>query len=211
MTFFRQIPCSTDASFTYLLADLDRREAALIDPVNDQVALYLGLLDEIQTRLTTLLITHAHGRRLAGVDNLRHRTGALVVAGPTCGLEQVDRVVADGDVVPVGNELLRVWHTPGHTPGCVSYLWRDRVFTGDALLIGDCGNTDGTGSDPGALFDSLTRRLLTLPDDTLVYPAHDFCGRRVSSIAEQRSANPRLTGATRDEFISASRRDRRSA
>lgn len=211
MTFFRQIPFAADASYAYLLADLDRREAALIDPSDEQVALYLGFLEELQAKLTAVLITHSHRRRLPGADALRNRCGTQIMAGPASGLEKIDRILADGDILAVGNELLRVWHTPGHTAGCVSYLWRDRIFTGDTLLIGDCGATEEASSDPGLLYDSLTRRILTLPDDTLVYPAHDPCGRRVSSIAEQRYSNPRLTGTTRDEFISASRRERHFA
>jgi glyoxylase-like metal-dependent hydrolase (beta-lactamase superfamily II) len=205
MPYFRQIPAPAEHAFSYLLADSDKREAVLIDPLAGQAPLYLGLLDEIQARLTRVLLTHAHQPRLPGCEQLCAASGALLCASGASGVVGLDRVLADGDVVPFGNELLRVWQTPGHTPGCLSYLWRDRVFCGDALLIGDCGSTDEAGSDPGALFDSLTRRLFTLPDETLVYPAHDHAGRCVSCIGEQRYTNPRLTGATRDEFISARR------
>ena len=201
MTYFRQIPDARSGSFAYLLADMDKREAVLIDPVDEQVTLCLALLDELQVRLMYILLTHVHAVAAPAAESLRRSTGACLAAGSQGGLGAADRLLHDGEHIVFGDELLCVWPTPGHTRGCVSYLWRDRVFSGDALLIGDCGTTDGNDSDPGMLFDSLTRRLLTLPDETLVFPAHDFSGRRVSCIGEAREKNPKLTGITRDEFI----------
>ena len=201
MTHFRQIPDARSNSFAYLLADMDKREAVLIDPVDEQVTLYLALLDELQVRLKHILLTHVHGTAAPAAEALRRSTSACMGAGAHSGLSSADRLLDDGEFIVFGDELLRVWPTPGHTRGCLSYLWRDRVFSGDALLIGDCGATDAGDSDPGMLFDSLTRRLLTLPDETLVFPAHDFSGRRVSCICEAREKNPKLTGITRDEFI----------
>lgn len=199
MTHFRQIPDSRSHAFAYLLADTDRREAVIVDPADGQATLYLALLDELQARLTQVLLTHSHDAYARAAEELRRATGALCVASGRGGIAGVDVPVDDHAVVPFGDELLRCRATPGHTPGCVSYLWRDRAFTGDALLIGDCGAPGA--HDAGLLFDSVTRKLLTLPDETLVYPAHDFNGRRVSSIGEQREANPRFAGITRDEFI----------
>jgi glyoxylase-like metal-dependent hydrolase (beta-lactamase superfamily II) len=209
MTHFRQIPHARTSSFAYLLADRDKAEAVLIDPVDEQSTLYLALLDELQVRLTHILLTHVHSPQTAACVKLRHDSGARLAVGVAAGmatsahggLPDADLLLDDGDPVVFGDELLRTWPTPGHTRGCVSYLWRDRVFSGDTLLIGDCGTTDDDDSDPGMLFDSLTRRLLALPDETLVYPAHDFSGRRVSCIGEARERNPKLTGITRDEFI----------
>lgn len=201
MTHFRQIPDARSNSFAYLLADMDKREGILIDPVAEQATLYLALLDELQVRLTHLLLTHLHVPAAPAAEILCRRTGARLAAGAYSGLKEADLSLQGGEHIVFGDELLRVWPTPGHTRGCVSYLWRDRVFTGDTLLIGDCGNASVAGGDPGMLFDSLTRHLLTLPDETLVYPAHDFSGRRVSCIGEAREKNPKLTGITRDEFI----------
>jgi sulfur dioxygenase len=205
MTHFRQIPHARTRSFAYLLADRDKGEAVLIDPLDEQTTLYLALLDELQVRLTHILLTHIHAPQAATCVKLRHDSGARVAMGVAAsgpdGLPDADLLLNDGDPLVFGDELLRACPTPGHTRGCVSYLWRDRVFCGDTLLIGDCGTTDGADSDPGMLFDSLTRRLLALPDETLVYPAHDFSGRRVSCIGEAREGNPKLTGITRDEFI----------
>ena len=199
MTHFRQIREARSHSYAYLLADNDRREAVVIDPAAPQTTLYLALLDELQARLTHVLVTHSHDRQAAGAAELCRITGALRVAGGRSDIAGIDLVAEDEVVVPFGDEILRCRTTPGHTVGCVSYLWRDRAFTGDALLIGDCGAA--AAGDAGLLFDSVTRKLLTLPDETLVYPAHDFTGRRVSCISEQREANPKLAGTTRDEFI----------
>jgi sulfur dioxygenase len=201
MPHFRQIPDARSSSFAYLLADMDKREAILLDPIVEQTTLYLALLDELQVRLTHLLLTHVHSPLAPAAETLRRSTGARLAAGVHSGLKTADLLLHDGETLVFGDELLRAWPTPGHTRGCISYLWRDRVFSGDTLLIGDCGATDALDSDPGMLFDSLTRRLLTLPDETLVYPAHDFSGRRVSCIGEAREKNPKINGITRDEFI----------
>lgn len=200
MTHFRQIPDLRSNSFAYLLADLDKREAVLIDPASEQATLYLALLDELQVRLTHLLLTHLHAPAAPTAEILCRRTGACLAAGAQSGLKEAERLLNDGEHIVFGDQMLRVWATPGHTRGCISYQWRDRVFSGDTLLNGACGASSAAGGNPGALFDSLSR-LLTLPDETLVYPAHDFSGRRVSCIGDAREKNPRLTGITRDEFI----------
>lgn len=200
MAHFRQFS-SVAGSFSYLLADMEKREAVLIDPDDGQVSLYLGVLEELQVTLGAILLTHVHAPRPLPAQRLRAATGAGLMVGEATGLEGAQRYLSDGDLVGFGDEVMRAWHTPGHTRGCMSYLWRDRVFTGDALLIGDCGSTDEPGSDPGVLYDSLTRRLLALPDEVLVYPARDCSGRRVSCMGEEREVNPKLKGTTRDEFI----------
>jgi len=201
MTHFRQIPDNRTSSFAYLLADMDRREAVIIDPVEEQTTLYLALLDELQVRLTHILLTHVHAPIAPAAETLRRSSGALLAACAQSGVSNADLKLRDGEHLVFGDEVLRAWSTPGHTRACISYLWRDCAFTGDTLLIGDCGSTSAVGGDPGMLFDSLTRRLLTLPDETRVYPAHDFSGRRVTCIGEARDNNPKLTGITRDEFI----------
>jgi len=212
MAHFRQLYDARSHSYAYLLADADRREAVIVDPTAGQATLYLALLDELRLRLSHVLLTHVHERAAPGADELRHVTRALLVAGRACGLPHVDLIAADGIAVAFGNEVLRCRTTPGHTAGCVSYLWRDQAFTGDALLIGDCGANSADGGDAGLLFDSITRKLLVLPDETLIYPAHDGAGRRVSCIGEQRAANPKLAGTTRDEFIAKhSQSDRQQA
>jgi rhodanese-related sulfurtransferase len=117
------------------------------------------------------------------------------------GAKLVDIEINDGDVFMLGDEKIKAIPTPGHTPGCTSFLWRDRLFSGDSLLIGGCGRTDFQGGDAGALYDSITQRLFTLPGDTLVYPGHDYQQRWISNIIQERTTNPRLANKTREQFI----------
>jgi glyoxylase-like metal-dependent hydrolase (beta-lactamase superfamily II) len=128
-------------------------------------------------------------------------TGALAAAPSGCGILPADRQLVDGDSLQFGDEVLRALHTPGHTAGSMSYLWRDCVFTGDCLLIDGCGRTDFQSGDAGLMYDSITERLFTLPDETLVYPAHDYHGLTMSSIGHEKRHNARLAGRSREEFI----------
>ena len=197
MAYFRQIASARTGRFSYLLADMGRRDALVIDPADDQVVLYLSLLAEIRAKLTVILLTHRHGALPEGVVGLAAATAAPVRSA--AGEEGLP--LGDGESIAFGDEHLVVMHTPGHSPDSVCYLWRDKLFTGDTLLIDDCCATEDTAGDSGILFDSLARRLLTLPDETLVYPGRLATGRQVSSIGEQRQRNPCLAGVTRDEFI----------
>jgi sulfur dioxygenase len=200
VSYFRQMFDRDSRTYTYLIADIETGAAALIDPVLGEIGLYLGLLEERRLRLAWVLETHVHADHITAAAALRSCTGARVVFGRDSGAEGADLLVADGDDVPFGHETVRVIATPGHSAGCVSYLWRDRVFTGDSLLIRSCGRTDLPGGDAGQLFDSLMRKLLSLPDETLVYPGHDYQGRCVSCVGEERVNNPCVSGRTRDEF-----------
>jgi sulfur dioxygenase len=214
MTHLRQIRDGRSRSYTYLLADTDRREAIIIDPVAGQTTMYLALLDEIRARLTHILLTHCHRFEATGVSDLQNAAAARLVLGERCAATDVGVTlrVRDGNVVVFGNEVVHCRATPGHTAGCMTYLWRDRAFVGDALPFGPytaAEQDEAAEEDPGVLFDSVTRKLLTLPDETLVYPAHEYSGHRVTCIAEQRDSNPELTGATRDEFIAKRSQSRR--
>lgn len=198
---FRQLYDESSSTLTYLLADAGTGDAVLIDTVREHVGGYITLLQEEGLRLVALLETHVHADHVTGAASLKELTGARTVTGQHAGTACADVHVAHGDVIPFGNELLRVLATPGHTPGCVSYQWRDRVFTGDCLLIGGCGRTDFQHGDAGALYDSITGRLFALPAETLVYPGHDYRGMRVSSIEQERLTNTRIGNRSRDEFI----------
>jgi glyoxylase-like metal-dependent hydrolase (beta-lactamase superfamily II) len=203
MVYFRQIHDSRSHSYTYLLADPSHRDAVIIDPVAGEMALYLSLLDEIRADLGHILLTHAHRADCPWLAELQQATGARLVVGSRCPLGECATAtrVRDGDVVVFGAESLHCLATPGHTDCSVCYLWRDRVFTGDTLPVKPQACGQWIEENPGMLFDSLTRKILTLPDETLVYPCHDSAGRRVSCIAEERDSNSVLSGATRDEFI----------
>lgn len=185
----------------YLLADLDLGEAAVIDPPPALTELILGLLAERGLALTHLLRTHVHAHDESDCAALAARTATqLHTPGPTTAGAPPARIV-------IGNEVLRVLATPGHTPCCLSYLWRDRLFCGDAFDVVSCAS--GVEADPGRMYDSLTTRLFTLPAETLVFPCHPIEGRRVATLAELR-CNQALYG-NRDGFINAMETLRRQA
>jgi glyoxylase-like metal-dependent hydrolase (beta-lactamase superfamily II) len=196
---FRQLFEPNSSTYTYLITDGD--QALLIDPVITEIDIYLALLAEHQLELAWTLETHVHADHITAGGELRQRIGSRSAVGALCGASAADRQLKDGDTVELGNERLQVIATPGHTPGSLSFLWKDRVFTGDSLLINGCGRTDFQGGDAGVLYDSISQRLFTLPDETLVYPGHDYQGRRVSCIGQEKTINPRLAGKSRDAFI----------
>lgn len=201
MNYFRQLFDTNSSTFTYLLGDLTQREAVLIDPVLEHVALYLSLLDERRLKLRSVLETHIHADHITGASLLREKTGAKVMIGLLGEAKCADMHLRGGEILNFGSEIIAVLATPGHTAGCISYLWRDRLFTGDALLIGTCGRTDFQGGDAGVLYDSIAQKIWTLPGETLIYPGHDYQHKHVSSVEQERESNSRLSGKSRDEFI----------
>ncbi len=198
---FKQLFEPVSSTLTYLIVDDESREAALIDPVDTQLELYLQLLQDLNCKLKYSLETHVHADHITAGGMLRQRLGIETAVGAACGAKTADMQLQHDDVLYVGKQAIRVIATPGHTPGSVSFLWNDRVFTGDALLINACGRIDFQGGDAGTLYDGITGRLFTLPGETLVYPGHDYNGKRVSCIAQERDTNSRLAGKTREEFI----------
>jgi sulfur dioxygenase len=199
---FKQLFDEATWTYTYLIADPISKEAVLIDPVNTHIDDYMALLEGQGLQLKYSLETHVHADHITASGLLRQRLGATTGVSRLCGAETADIQLQDGDVLTFADgEQIKVIATPGHTRGSLSFLWRDRVFTGDSLLIGGCGRTDFQGGDAGAQYDSITRRLFTLPDETLVYPAHDYQQHWVSSIRQERTTNPRLAGKSREQFI----------
>jgi sulfur dioxygenase len=201
---FRQLFDAESWTYTYLLADPNTHEAILIDSVQEQAERDAKVLHELGLTLKYLLETHVHADHITGVSKLKgiYPTAQSVVserAGASCA----DIKVNDKDHIQVGSIVIQVLATPGHTDGCVSYYTDGKVFTGDALLIRGCGRTDFQQGDAGRLYDSVTRQLFTLPDETLVYPAHNYIGLTCSSIGEEKHHNPRLgEHKNREEFIS---------
>jgi len=198
---FKQFYDETSSTLTYLLADDTSKQAVLIDPVTDNIDEYLSFIDAAGLALIYSLETHVHADHITGGGKLKNVTQAKTAVSQACGAETADIQLQDGDELTFGNERIKVISTPGHTPGSVSFLWRDRLFTGDSLLINGCGRTDFQGGDAGQLYDAIAGRLFSLPDETLVYPGHDYNGRRVSSIAQEKLINPRLASKTKQEFI----------
>ncbi len=200
--FFKQLFDSGSSTLTYLIADDASHEAVLIDPVIEQVERDVRLLREHGLKLKYTLETHVHADHVTAAHALSQATGAQSAVSRDCNAQGYDRLLQDGDVILFGHEEILVIATPGHTPGSVSYLWRDRIFTGDTLLIGGCGRTDFQNGSAEALWHSITEKLFKLDEQTLVYPAHDYKGRRVSSVGEEKRFNARVAGKTREEFLS---------
>ncbi|GHG75290.1 MBL fold metallo-hydrolase [Comamonas sp. JC664] len=197
---FRQLFDSESSTYTYLIGDEATRQAVLIDPVLEQADRDLRLVAELDLTLTHVFDTHVHADHVTASGTLRERTQATVV-GSVNGASCANVQVRHGDEVRVGQLAFQVLATPGHTDDSLSYLLGDRVFTGDALLVRGTGRTDFQNGDARQLYDSLTRVLFALPDETLVYPAHDYQGRTVTSIAEEKRHNPRVAGKSREAFV----------
>lgn len=198
---FRQLFEPASSTYCYLLACEASREAVLIDPVLEDVERYLGLLAELDLRLVYTLETHVHADHITGAARLRARTGSRCAVTGGVGVSGLDEPLRDGAVLQVGALAFRVIATPGHTDSCLCFHMGDRVFTGDALLIGGCGRTDFQQGSAARLYESVTTRIFSLPPDTLVFPAHDYKGRTVSTIREESALNPRLGGGrTQAEF-----------
>jgi len=200
--FFKQLFDPASSTLSYLIADDASHEAVLIDPVIELVERDARLLREHGLKLKTTLETHVHADHVTGAQALKQATGAQTAVCRDCNAQGYDRLLADGDVILFGQEEILTIATPGHTPGSVCYLWRDRVFTGDTLLIGGCGRTDFQNGSAEALWHSITEKLFKLDEQILVYPGHDYKGRRVSSIGEEKRFNVRVANKTREEFLS---------
>jgi sulfur dioxygenase len=198
---FRQLFDSTSGTYTYLLASRHGGEALIIDPVIERVDRYLQLVRELDLKLVKAVDTHLHADHITGLGALRDRTHCITVMGENTKADVVSMRVAEGDHIAIEGLRLDVLFTPGHTDDSYSFLRGDRVFTGDTLLIRGTGRTDFQNGDPRAQYDSIFNKLLKLPDETLVYPAHDYKGETVSTIGEEKLFNPRLKVKSVDEYI----------
>lgn len=198
---FKQMFDSESSTYTYLIVDDVTQEALFIDPVASHIEAYIQLISQLNCTVKYSLETHVHADHITASGLLRDKFALDTGASAQCGVYTADIQMKDGDILLLGEQEIKVIATPGHTLGSISYLWNDRIFTGDSLLINGCGRTDFQGGDAGALYDSITNKIFTLADETLVYPAHDYHGRQVSCVAQERNINPRLAAKTRDTFI----------
>ena len=198
---FRQLFDTESSTYTYLIASRRGGEALIIDPVLARVDRYVKLLDELDLRLIKAVDTHVHADHITGLGALRDRTRCITVMGEQSGVDVVSMRVGEGDTIEVEGVALDVLYTPGHTDDSYSFLFGDRVFTGDTLLIRGTGRTDFQNGSAVDQYNSLFNKLLKLPDETLVYPAHDYKGDTVSTIAEEKAYNPRLQVSSVDEYV----------
>ena len=198
---FRQLLEPVSSTYTYVLGCHETGQAILVDPVINSMDRDLEVLQGLGLRLTCTLDTHIHADHITAALELKKRTGSVIAAPAFDRLPCTDVAVEEGKPLQFGSILVSGLHTPGHTDGHFAYVVGDRVFTGDALLIDGCGRTDFQNGDAEALYHSVTRKLFALPGETLVYPAHDYSGRHVSSIAQEKARNPRLgAGKSLGEF-----------
>jgi glyoxylase-like metal-dependent hydrolase (beta-lactamase superfamily II)/rhodanese-related sulfurtransferase len=198
---FRQLFDQTSGTYSYLLASRKGGEALIIDPVLEKVDRYLQLVKELDVKLVKAVDTHIHADHITGLGALRDRTHCITVMGEQARVDVVSMRVTEGDKLSVEGVSLDVLYTPGHTDDSYSFLMQDRVFTGDTLLIRGTGRTDFQNGSARAQYDSLFNKLLKLPEETLVYPAHDYKGDTVSTIGEEKRYNPRLQVKSVDEYI----------
>jgi sulfur dioxygenase len=203
---FRQIFDRESSTYTYLLAQRAGGEALLIDPVLERVEQYLGLIEQLDLRLVLAVDTHIHADHVTGLGTLRERSDCVTAMGEQSQAECVSLHFREGERLKVDDLSLEVLYTPGHTDDSYSFLLRPaahppRVFTGDTLLIRGTGRTDFQNGDATAQYDSLFGKLLKLPGETLVYPAHDYNGMTVSTIDEERRYNPRLQVKEKAEYV----------
>jgi sulfur dioxygenase len=198
---FRQLFDATSGTYTYLLASRRGGEAMIIDPVLERVDRYLQLIRELDLKLVKAIDTHLHADHITGLGALRDRTRCVTVMGEQSGVDVVSMRIADGDRLGIEGISLDVAYTPGHTDDSYSFIMPDRVFTGDTLLIRGTGRTDFQNGDPRSQYESIFHRLLRLPEETMVFPAHDYKGDTVSTIGEEKRYNPRLQVKSVDEYV----------
>ena len=198
---FRQLFDSVSGTYTYLLASRRGGEALIVDPVLEKVDRYLQLVDELDLKLVKAVDTHLHADHITGLGALRDRTHCVTVMGEHSKVDVVSMRLQEGDKLTIEGVALDVLYTPGHTDDSYSFLMDDRVFTGDTLLIRGTGRTDFQNGDPRAQYDSIFNKLLRLPDDTMVFPAHDYKGETVSTIGEEKAFNPRLQVKSVDQYV----------
>lgn len=191
---FYQLFEAESSTYTYLLADEQSREAVLIDTVLETVDRDLNLLKELDLKLTWVLETHIHADHITGADSLRSRTGAKTAVSKHSNVTCADRLLSDGDEILFGNNKLKSLETPGHTDSCMSFLIDDMIFTGDVLFIRGTGRTDFQQGSNEKMYHSIHQKIFTLPDDTKIYPGHDYKGMSYSTVSLEKQFNPRVGG-----------------
>ena len=189
------------STYTYVLFDQTTRDALIIDPVDEQIERDLATLRQYGLKLVWTVETHAHADHITSAAQLAEHAGARTAAPSGCGITTAAVQLQHGDQLEFGRENIRALHTPGHTAGSMSYVWREHVFTGDTLLINGCGRTDFQSGSATALYHSITQVLFALPDSTTVWPAHDYQGRTHSTIGAEKAGNARVAGKTEAQFV----------
>ena len=198
---FEQLFDTKSSTYTYILSSGKGREALIIDPVLEHTDQYINFLNKLELKLVKVIDTHIHADHITGLNELSERTSCTKIMGENSKSEVVDLRVKEDENVKIDNINLKVMYTPGHTDCSYSYLMNDRVFTGDTLLINGTGRTDFQNGDARQQYDSIFNKLLKLPENTMVFPAHDYNGKKHSTIGSERKNNPRLQVNSVDQYV----------
>ena len=197
---FNQLFDPKSHTYTYIISSGKGREALIVDPVIEKTDEYLKILENLELKLVKVIDTHIHADHISGLNELNKKTSCTRIMGDNSPSEVVDIRVKDGEKVKIEDIELTALHTPGHTICSFSFFMKDRVFTGDTLLINGTGRTDFQGGSAKDQYDSIFNRLLKLPEETLVYPAHDYNGKKYSTIIQEKNNNPRLQVSSLGEY-----------
>ena len=197
---FEQLFDTKSSTYTYIISSGEGREALIIDPVIEHTNEYLKILEKLKLKLVKVIDTHIHADHITALNELNKRTSCTRIMGENSKSEVIDIKVKDNEKINIEKIELKAMYTPGHTDCSYSYLMNDRVFTGDTLLINGTGRTDFQNGSSFDAYDSLFNKLLKLPEKTLVYPAHDYNGKKFSTIETERNNNPRLQVSSKEEY-----------
>ena len=197
---FEQLFDTKSSTYTYIISSGKGREALIIDPVIEHTDEYIKVLDSLELKLVKVIDTHIHADHVTGLNELNKRTNCTRIMGENSKSEVIDIKLKDEENVSIENINLKAIYTPGHTDCSYSYLMKDRVFTGDTLLINGTGRTDFQNGSAYEAYESLFGKLLKLPEETLVYPAHDYNGKKNSTIGNEKNNNPRLQVSSKEEY-----------
>ena len=198
---FKQVFDTKSSTYTYLIASAKGREAIMIDPVLDNIEEYISLLNEFDLKLVKVIDTHIHADHITGASALRDQTKCVTVMGDQTPADAVEIKVKDEEIIKLDKLEIKALHTPGHTSDSFSFLMNDHLFSGDTLLINGTGRTDFQNGSAKDAYNSIFNRLLKLPAETLLYPGHDYNGKKVSSIGNEKKFNPRLQVNDEKEYI----------
>ena len=198
---FEQLFDTKSSTYTYIISSGKGREALIIDPVIEHTDEYIKILKNLDLKLVKVIDTHIHADHITGLNELKKRTNCTRIMGEKSKSEVIDLRIKDGETIKVESIELKAIYTPGHTDCSYSYLMNDRVFTGDTLLINGTGRTDFQNGSSQDAYDSLFNKLLKLPEKTLVYPGHDYNGKKNSTIENEKNNNPRLQVSSKEEYV----------
>ena len=197
---FEQLFDTKSSTYTYVISSGEGREALIIDPVIEHTDDYLKILKKLKLKLVKVIDTHIHADHITALNELNKRTSCVRIMGENSKSEVIDLKIKDNEKINIENIELKAMYTPGHTDCSYSYLMNDRVFTGDTLLINGTGRTDFQNGSSYDAYESLFNKLLKLPEKTLVYPAHDYNGKKFSTIENEKNNNPRLQVKSKEEY-----------